>query len=100
MGDDKRAHQRQTATYPVHVGLEGGGEFEGVVENIGTLGALIATNEIEIPLDSGQRVSLRILLEGDQGIAVSGEIVRVEQELAAGEIRRALAVRFDEPLDL
>jgi len=80
--------------------LEGGGEFEGVVENIGTLGALIATSEIEIPLDSGQRVALRILLDGDQGITVSGEIVRVEQELAAGEIRRALAVRFDEPLDL
>ena len=97
-GSEKRAHVRERVRYDARVEVAGGGSFEGVVENLGALGALVATAEIEVPLEPGDRVILHVF-RADGDLGVSGEILRIDQELSGGEIRRALAVKFDTPLD-
>ena len=96
---EKRAHDRLRVRYAVRIELDGGGVLEGVVENLGALGVLVTTSEIEVPMEAGSRVSVSITLSDDSLVEAKGEILRIDQELAGGEIRRALAVRFDEPIE-
>ncbi|MHC4547256.1 MAG: PilZ domain-containing protein [Planctomycetota bacterium] len=95
MGEpEKRAHQRTAVAYPVRVRSTSGAEYEGTVENLGALGALVSTVDLEASIVVGDRVKLSIETpEGDLVEAV-GEILRLEQEFARGEIRRSFAVRF------
>ena len=96
---EKRAHDRLRVRYFVRIEMDDGAAFEGVVENLGALGVLVTTPEIEVPLEPGTRVKLSITLSDDTLLEVKGAILRIDQELAEGEIRRALAVRFDEALE-
>ncbi len=96
---EKRAHDRLRVRYFVRIETDDGGALEGVVENLGALGVLVTTPEIELPLEAGTRVKLSITLSDESLVEVKGEILRVDQELADGDIRRALAVRFDEPIE-
>lgn len=93
--EEKRSHERAVVRHKVTVQPSGGGDFEGFVENLGALGALVTTTELEAPLEIGQRVTLRFDGEGGRR-SIAGRILRLEQEFAGGEIRRAFAVRFDE----
>ena len=96
---EKRAHDRLRVRYSVRIKIDDGGTIQGTVENLGALGVLVTTPEIGVPLEAGNRVSLSITLGDDSLVEVKGEILRIDQELAEGEIRRALAVRFDEPIE-
>ena len=97
---EKRAHDRLRVRYSVRIEIDDDGAIEGTVENLGALGVLVTTPEIEVPLEPGSRVKLSITLSDDTLPEVKGAILRIDQELAEGEIRRALAVRFDEALEI
>ena len=96
-GREQRAHERTHVRYPVRVRI-GDREIAGTVENLGVLGALVSTIELEPSLDVGHRISLEIAVSGEGPIEADGEVLRVDQEFASGEIRRTFAVRFDDEI--
>jgi hypothetical protein len=91
---ERRQQGRERVDYPVRIRLDTGEEFDGVVDNLGANGALIVTPNLEAALDVGSRVALSIDT-GKGTAATEGEVLRIEQEFAEGDIRLAFAVRFD-----
>ena len=96
--EEQRAHERVVVRYPVKVRI-GEREIAGTVENLGVLGALVSTIELDPPLDVGHRISLTIAVSEKGPVETQGEILRVDQEFADGEIRRTFAVRFDHGIE-
>jgi len=99
VGQEKRAHERAVTDLSVTVRCGGGAVLKGTVENLGALGALVSTPDLEAALDVGDKVTLSMPNASGGATEVEGEILRLEQEFAAGDIRRAFAVRFSEPFD-
>lgn len=95
---EKRGHERVRVRYPARLRVGGGQAVEAVVENLGAMGALLTTAELEVPMEVGDRAELSIEMGARGKVAVPGEIVRIDQELMGAEIRRAVAVRFDVPV--
>ena len=93
---EKRAHERAAVTYPVTVRNAGGTEFQGMVENLGGLGALVSTPDLEVSIVVGDEVTLSIETSDQGSVEARGEILRLEQEFSGGDIRRSFAVRFRE----
>ena len=93
---ERRKHDREAVRYTVRVRVQGGGEFDGTVENLGGLGALISTDDLETRFAVGDRIDLDIDLAEKGHVAAAGSVLRLDQEFMDGEIRRAFAVRFDE----
>ncbi len=100
MSLEKRQHERVVARYPVQICVGEEATISGTVENLGALGALISTVELEPPLDIGSELDLTIAVSGKGAIEVSGKILRVDQEFVDGEVRRAFAVRFDQAIEI
>ena len=96
---EKRAHRRAVVRHTVRVTLPGGHELDGTVENLGQLGALITTADLEGHLDVGERITMAIDVAGASRVEVQGEVLRLEQEFAEGEVRRTFAVRFDDAIE-
>ena len=96
---DKRAHERRTLRRATTVRNPSGAELEAIVENVGALGALISTEDLETALAVGDRVWLR-LGDDEEEREVEGEILRLDQEFVEGDIRRTFAVKFDSPVDV
>ncbi len=100
MSLEKRQHERVVARHPVQIRVGDAATISGTVENLGALGALISTIELEPPLDVGSELDLAIVVSGKGAIEVSGQILRVDQEFVGGEVRRAFAVRFDQAIEI
>jgi len=100
MSEEKRAHERIAVRYPVRILVGDAEAISGTVENLGVLGALISTVELEPHLDVGSRLQLTIAISGAGPVDVAGEVLRVDQEFFSGEIRRTFAVRFDEAIEV
>jgi hypothetical protein len=98
-GPERRQQKRERVDFPVRIRIASGEEFEGVVDNLGANGALVATPDFEAPLEVGVPVTLRIDT-GKGTVQAEGEILRIEQEFAEGDIRLAFAVRFTRPVKL
>jgi hypothetical protein len=98
-GPERRSQRRERVDYPVRVRAGPDEAFDGVVDNLGANGALIVTSHLEAALDVGSTVSLEIDM-GNGPVSVDGEVLRIEQEFAEGDIRLAFAVRFSHPIDL
>jgi PilZ domain len=98
-GPERRSQRRERVDFPVRVRAADGEEFDGLVDNLGTNGALIVTSHLEAALDVGATVSLEIDM-GNGPVRVDGEVLRIEQEFAEGDIRLAFAVRFSHPIDV
>ncbi|MCZ6573816.1 MAG: PilZ domain-containing protein [Planctomycetota bacterium] len=96
--EERRAFERARVAYTARV-RRGDEQLEATVENLGGLGALLATADLEVPLEPGDAIVLNIALPDRDPVDVEGEILRVEQELTGGEVRRAFAVRFLSPID-
>jgi hypothetical protein len=96
-GEERRAHERLPVRYPVRVRVPGELSFDGTVENLGGLGALVSTPDLEAPFDVGDHVLLEVAMPGRK-VAVGGVVLRLEQEFSGGDIRRVFAVRFDKPV--
>ena len=92
---EKRAHARSNVRYACRVRLAEGRVLDGCVENLGVLGALVSTSDLEAGFDVGDHVGLTIEVPEHGPVDVEGEVLRLEQEFAAGDIRRAFAVRFN-----
>lgn len=92
--EEKRAHERLIVRYPVQLVLDGGKRIAGTVENLGALGALISTIELEPNIDVGEKLDLAIDMADRGTVEVAGEVLRAEQEFAEGEIRRSFAIKF------
>jgi hypothetical protein len=97
-GPERRSQRRERVDYPVRI-RSGEQEFDGVIDNLGANGALIVTSHLEAALDVGDPVSLEIDM-GNGGVSVDGEVLRIEQEFAEGDVRLSFAVRFAQPIDL
>ncbi|MCK6459367.1 MAG: PilZ domain-containing protein [Planctomycetes bacterium] len=97
-GPERRSQRRERVDYPVRI-RSGEEEFDGSVDNLGANGALIVTSHLEAALDVGAAVSLEIDM-GNGPVSVDGEVLRIEQEFAEGDVRLAFAVRFSRPIDL
>ena len=95
--EERRSHERLLVRYPVRVRVPGGQVLDGTVENMGGLGALVSTADLEAHFDVGDHVTLDVAVPG-QPVSVVGEVLRLEQEFSGGDIRRIFAVRFDEPV--
>lgn len=99
-GSEKRAHARAAVQLKAQVKNSAGVTLEAIVENLGALGALLSTLDLESALEVGDRVTVTVG-DGDAGpVAAEGEVLRLEQEFADGDIRRTFAVRFDDELTL
>lgn len=98
--EERRAHERLLVRYPVQVRVPEGQNFDGVVENLGALGALVSTTDLEAPFTVGDHLVLRVEIPERGTVEARGEVLRLEQEFAGGEIRRAFALRFDEPVEI
>ena len=98
-GPERRSQRRERVDYPVRIRAGGEEPFDGVVDNLGTHGALIVTSHLEAALDVGATVSLEFDM-GSGPMTVDGEVLRIEQEFAEGDVRLAFAVRFERPIDL
>jgi hypothetical protein len=89
---EKRAHKRTPVALPVRV-RAGEAEMDGTIDNLGALGALISTANLEALLEVGGAVQLSIET-ADGRVDVDGVILRIDQEFTGGDIRRTIAVRF------
>ena len=98
--DERRRHERAASNLPVRIEAATGSSLEGTIENIGEYGVFVTTADLETVLESGSRVTLRFTLPGGAEIEREGEVLRLDQEFAAGDIRRAFAVRFDEAIEV
>lgn len=98
-GPERRSQRRERVDYPVKIRVGPDEVFDGIVDNLGTNGALIVTSYLEAALDVGATVNLDIDM-GDGRVTVDGEVLRIEQEFAEGDIRLAFAVRFATPINL
>jgi len=101
MVDEKRASERRAVRYAVRIRLADGRRIDGCVENLGELGAFVSTGDLEAHLEIGDHVVLEIEMGGDgrrddRPVEAQGEVLRLEQEFAAGDIRRSFAVRFNQ----
>ncbi len=98
-GPERRQQRRERVDFPVRIRLASGEEFDGLVDNLGTNGALVATPHLEAALEVGAGVTLRI--DTKKGaVQADGEVLRIEQEFAEGDIRLSFAVRFTRPVKL
>ena len=95
-GDERRAFERIDARLPARVTLGSGKEFDARIENVGELGLYLSTGELDGTIEVGVKVTVAFDHAGKR-IERTGEVLRHEQEFTGGEIRRALAIRFDEP---
>lgn len=95
-GQEQRAHQRSAVAYPVLVRTTGGTEFSGKVENLGALGALVTTPDLEVVIVVGDEVELVIDVPDRDPVEAVGEVLRLEQEFTGTDISRSFAVRFTE----
>jgi hypothetical protein len=96
---ERRSHKRARVDYPVRVRAASGEEFDGTVDNLGELGALVATRNLEVTFDVGDVLTLRIDT-GKGTVEAEGQVLRIEQEFAEGDVGRSFAVRFSRPLKL
>jgi hypothetical protein len=98
-GPDRRSQRRERVDFPVRIRVSTGEQFDGLVDNLGTNGALVVTPNLEAALDVGVRLALDI--DTGKGVVhAEGEVLRIEQEFAEGDIRLSFAVRFSQPLEL
>ncbi|MHC4940224.1 MAG: PilZ domain-containing protein [Planctomycetota bacterium] len=97
--DERRAHERAATSLPVEIET-GSGTIEGTIENIGQFGVFVSTADLETVLDGGARVTLRFTLESGEAVVREGEVLRLDQEFAAGDIRRSFAVKFDDAIEV
>jgi len=97
VSDEKRANPRVDVQYPVRVTTSRNREFDGTVANLGGLGALVSTPDLEAGIEVGDRVKLAIEMPSGT-VEVEGELLRLDQEFTGGDITRTFAVLFDEPL--
>jgi len=98
-GPERRSQKRERVDYPVRIRVASDEVFDGIVDNLGANGALVVTSYLEAALDVGTTVTLEI--DTGKGIAVAeGQVLRIEQEFAEGDIRLSFAVRFSRTLEL
>jgi len=93
-GQEQRAHHRTAVTLPVLVRVASGSELSGKVENLGALGALVTTSDLEVAIVVGDQVTLVIDTPDRGQVEAAGEVLRLEQEFTGTDIRRSFAVRF------
>jgi len=79
---------------PVLVRVASGSELSGKVENLGALGALVTTSDLEVAIVVGDQVTLVIDTPDRGQVEAAGEVLRLEQEFTGTDIRRSFAVRF------
>jgi hypothetical protein len=94
--DDRRAHGRTVVRYACRIRTADGRVLDGCVENLGVLGALVSTADLESPLEVSDHVILAVEVPEHGAVEVEGEILRLEQEFAEGDIRRSFAIRFNQ----
>jgi len=98
-GPERRSQRRERVDYPVRIRTASGEDFDGIVDNLGANGALVVTSHLEAALDVGAKVEIEI--DTGKGVAnAEGEVLRIEQEFAEGDIRLAFAIRFLKPIEL
>ena len=100
MSQEKRAHERTVVRYAAQIRVGDAEAISGMVENLGALGALVSTAELEPHLDVGTQLELTIAVSDKGQVEVAGQVRRVDQEFADGEIRRTFAVLFDDEIEV
>jgi len=93
--DDRRAHGRTVVRYACRIRTPDERVLDGCVENLGVLGALVSTADLEVALEVADHVTLAVDIPEHGAVEVEGEILRLEQEFAEGDIRRYFAIRFN-----
>ncbi|MHC4960040.1 MAG: PilZ domain-containing protein [Planctomycetota bacterium] len=99
MSDEKRAHERVVARFPVEIKTSDGRMIKGRAENLGQLGVLLTTPDLEAPIAMGDSVGLTLWLPEREPFEARGQVLRVDQEFAEGDLRRTFAIKFDEPVE-
>jgi hypothetical protein len=100
MSDDRRRSERHPVEVPAKLVLDDGVVADVVVRNLGDLGALVSTSDLEVAVREGDRALLELMEFrdghfGDHVVRRAGSVVRVEMELGERAVLRQLAIFFD-----
>jgi hypothetical protein len=98
VSQEKRAHERIVARFPAELKTADGRTVKGRAENLGPLGVLVTTQDLEIPIVVGDELGLTLWLPDREPLETRGEVLRADQEFAEGDLRRTFAVKFDAPV--
>jgi hypothetical protein len=99
-GEDRRRAERHPVDLLAELVLQEGQRIPVRVVNIGPLGALLTTSDLEDAVLEGQRVWLRHAeivdgVPGEKVVMTPGSVVRVDLEFAETGVSRQMAIFFD-----
>ena len=99
--DERRRSERILCAIPARLLLAGGREAVATIRNIGELGALLSTQDLEVEIHEGERALLehpKVVdgkAAGTKKVRTTGAVVRVELDLDPAAILRHVAIYFD-----
>jgi hypothetical protein len=99
--DERRRSERVPCAIPARLLLAGGREAAATIRNIGELGALLSTQDLEVEIHEGERALLEHpkvtdgRATGTKKFRTSGAVVRVELDMDPAAILRHVAIYFD-----
>jgi hypothetical protein len=99
--DERRRSERVLCAIPARLLLAGGREAAATIRNIGELGALLSTPDLEVEIHEGERALLehpKVVdgkASGTKKVRTAGAVVRVELDLDPEAVLRHVAVYFD-----
>jgi hypothetical protein len=99
---NRRIHSRRGSRLPARLAHESE-SVEGIVENIGEGGCFFATENLELNADEGSPVTLSfrcVKADEEHFVERNGSVLRTERYFDGEKVVRALAIRFDEQIDL
>jgi hypothetical protein len=99
--DERRRSERTPCAIPARLLLAGAREAAATIRNIGELGALVSTPDLEVEIHEGERVLLehpKVVdgkASGTKKVRTTGAVVRVELDLDPEAVLRHVAIYFD-----
>lgn len=99
MSQERRIHPRTATRIPTTVG-HGDAAIEGVTENVGAGGVFFTTDDLEYAVEVEDTVVVVLHVAGRGEVSMEGVIVRAERYFDGSDVKRSLAVKFEELLDL
>lgn len=100
MPDERRRTERVAVQVPARLRLGGGREAAVTIRNVGELGMLVSSTDLELEIHEGERALLEHprLVDGKPTgahVSTAAAVVRVELEFDPGAITREIALFFD-----
>ena len=98
--EDRRRATRIATEIPARLYLSGGRHSDVVIDNVGELGVLVRSTDLEVAVAEGERALLEhpMLVDGvaqERSVRSPAAVVRVDLDLETGAVVRHIALYFD-----